>query len=238
MIELTKEVPMSSPTATKSFTIKEPTAPASQAQANYLTSLCDQAPDYELTPIIRYALTAQLANKGQASKWINVMIPVAAAAKQAAKTAKLSAPIAVVTPEPHPFATAATNVPSAFTTATVQPAAVEPAKLGYYEVPSATGGEPTIYYFAEKKTKYGTKKVLMKLFLKTDYYTGKQKGSWRGIGSSYTANKALAGQTPMTKEDAGNLGKKFGFCIRCCAFLTDPVSVANGLGPICITYWQ
>jgi hypothetical protein len=35
--------------------------------------------------------------------------------------------------------------------------------------------------------------------------------------------------------EAGTLGKQFGFCIRCGATLTDPVSVAQGLGPVCVT---
>jgi hypothetical protein len=39
-------------------------------------------------------------------------------------------------------------------------------------------------------------------------------------------------------EQAAVQGKMMGFCIRCGATLTDPVSVANGIGPVCATYWH
>jgi hypothetical protein len=48
----------------------------------------------------------------------------------------------------------------------------------------------------------------------------------------------VANAQPMSQDEAGKLGKQFGFCIRCGATLTDPVSVANGIGPVCATYWM
>jgi hypothetical protein len=52
------------------------------------------------------------------------------------------------------------------------------------------------------------------------------------------ADAVLAGAKPLTLEQVGAMGKAFTFCVRCGATLTDPVSVANGIGPVCITYWS
>jgi len=47
-----------------------------------------------------------------------------------------------------------------------------------------------------------------------------------------------AGATPMTLDAVKAKGKALNFCVRCGAPLTDPVSVANGIGPVCATYWH
>jgi hypothetical protein len=51
------------------------------------------------------------------------------------------------------------------------------------------------------------------------------------------AGAVLAGAQPLSEAETAKLGKQFGFCIRCGATLTDPVSVANGIGPVCAKYW-
>lgn len=43
----------------------------------------------------------------------------------------------------------------------------------------------------------------------------------------------LAGQTPMSLEQAKEFGKLHGYCVKCGAQLTDPVSVEAGIGPVC-----
>lgn len=63
---------------------------------------------------------------------------------------------------------------------------------------------------------------------------GNKKASWvyaPGVMAT------LAGQTPMTLEQAKAFGHSHGYCIRCGAQLTDPKSVEAGIGPICAGYW-
>jgi hypothetical protein len=47
--------------------------------------------------------------------------------------------------------------------------------------------------------------------------------------------RTLAGTTPLTVEAAAALGHLHGYCIICSAQLTDPKSVAAGIGPVCAT---
>jgi hypothetical protein len=44
--------------------------------------------------------------------------------------------------------------------------------------------------------------------------------------------------TIMTLEQAQEFGKNFGICVRCGALLTDDVSIAQGMGPVCIKKWN
>jgi hypothetical protein len=44
----------------------------------------------------------------------------------------------------------------------------------------------------------------------------------------------LRPETRMTKEQAAAYGRKTGVCLICGRQLTDPTSVAQGIGPICI----
>lgn len=60
---------------------------------------------------------------------------------------------------------------------------------------------------------------------------GRKHVSWEyapGVGAT------LAGMRPMTVEDAAAFGHLHGFCFRCCKPLTDPTSVRQGYGPVCI----
>lgn len=47
------------------------------------------------------------------------------------------------------------------------------------------------------------------------------------------AAKATKNATRMTKEEAAAFGHQFGVCCLCGRLLTDPESVAAGIGPIC-----
>jgi len=42
----------------------------------------------------------------------------------------------------------------------------------------------------------------------------------------------------LSKADVAAKGKELSFCVRCGAELSDPISVANGIGPICASYWS
>lgn len=195
--------------------------PASDKQIAYLEALLVKVPLSSIAPLFGFAKASGALTKDQASKWISILIPEAAKAK--------TVTVAIETPKP------------------VAPAVEIPVPAqGYFLV------DDQAFYFAEKKSPYGGKTLkLMKLYKKQVYVPGHTdtdgqwvegtymlKGSWKGIGGTYQAKKLLAGLDPMTKDEAGALGKKYGFCIRCGAFLTDPVSVANGIGPICAGYWM
>ena len=59
---------------------------------------------------------------------------------------------------------------------------------------------------------------------------GKKKGSWEyAPGAMKQAGQWLR----LTAEEAGVLGAKWGYCCVCGATLTDPKSIAAGIGPIC-----
>ena len=47
------------------------------------------------------------------------------------------------------------------------------------------------------------------------------------------AMRHLTAQMRMTIEEAKAFGVEYGFCVWCGKFLTDPVSVAQGIGPVC-----
>lgn len=102
---------------------------------------------------------------------------------------------------------------------------------GYYDT------ETGAYHFDEFKSKYGSAKMpkVFKLaVLKT--WDGKAKGKWIYQGGTYKAKQVLTGKKAMTQAEAGAYGLAHGFCIRCGRTLTDPHSVAKGIGPVCITY--
>lgn len=44
----------------------------------------------------------------------------------------------------------------------------------------------------------------------------------------------LRPETRMTKDQAAAYGRKTGVCMICSRTLSDPTSVKNGIGPICI----
>ena len=59
-----------------------------------------------------------------------------------------------------------------------------------------------------------------------------ENGSWRFeyLGA---AKRFVGNAKRMTLEDAKEWGSNFGTCCVCAALLTDPTSVAAGVGPVC-----
>lgn len=61
----------------------------------------------------------------------------------------------------------------------------------------------------------------------------------QGIFKLYTTQsghlfaKKLRPETKMTLEQAKHYGKMYGMCIKCGRTLTDEVSIAEGIGPVC-----
>jgi hypothetical protein len=49
------------------------------------------------------------------------------------------------------------------------------------------------------------------------------------------AMRHLTAEMRMTVEEAKAFGVEYGFCVVCGKFLTDARSVAQGIGPVCIT---
>jgi Family of unknown function (DUF6011) len=230
--------------------IKEPKAPATLAQINFLESLIKERECPTVAE--RYAFAKGFLTKGAASTLIG---EAKAAPKKAPATGTF-----VVAEIP---ATQTPKVPAAEPVLDGCPA------FGYYEI------DGTLYYW--DVTGKDVKPTLRRLSVVTNY-DGSKKGSWKkvyggqtafGNGTSTKAQKVeatytpyagkgyqkipqtsqvwvpgvlvagvLAGAQPMTSAEAGAIGKKMTFCIRCGATLTDPHSVANGIGPVCITYWS
>lgn len=161
---------------------------------------------------IRFSIMNNLLTKAQASKAISVMI--AQPLKPKSTT--------IVTPE----ATAATEVAKSTPTP----------EFGYYTKTGADGSEVT---FSWNKHTVGslTKTKLMKLHVYSAFDAQGNKvakGKWIYYGGTYQAKKILDGLSKLTVEQAGKLGKKYGICIKCGKTLTDPVSVDQGIGPVCI----
>lgn len=103
------------------------------------------------------------------------------------------------------------------------PAAGNHAVPGYYVTDAGT-----IYVVVENKAK--TRTYAKMLTIRVDY-TGTTRASWDYAPG---AAAALSKSSPLTVEEAGRLGHMHGICIICCKRLTDPVSVKQGIGPVCI----
>jgi hypothetical protein len=108
-------------------------------------------------------------------------------------------------------------------------------ELGFYTV---TGGENTyhnygdtdtaVYLVSIKKGKYsGGYKIVRRLY--RDYAN---RPKWMAMGTS-AAVKAIGGTAPVDINKVAALGLSWGFCLVCSRHLTDPFSVANGIGPVC-----
>lgn len=188
------------------FTIQNPTAKATDSQVSYLTSLIGTRVNPVVIAQARFALASQALTKGMASNFIDKL---------------KNSPV----------------IPAKAAVAQINDykADLPMVSYGYYQL----DGE-TLYCFDEFKQGGSTKIKFMKL-TKTqayDYKLGKYvpKGKWTYAGSKYLAKKMLAGQTKLTMDAVAKIGKQVGFCIRCGRTLTDPESVANGIGPVCATY--
>jgi len=224
------------------YQIKEPKAPATIAQINFLEGLIKERECPTVAE--RYAFAQGFLTKGAAS----TLIGEAKASPK--KTVTFTKPTDQQVAE-HDAALAAAAKVAELT---------ECPEFGYYEI------DGTVYYWdVTGKDLYPQLRKLTKV----TSYTGVVKGSWKKVYASYKSPKVaatytpyngkgwnpaevtktitvpqtlvdavLAGNKPMSMEQAAVQGKMMGFCIRCGATLTDPVSVANGIGPVCATYWH
>lgn len=58
-------------------------------------------------------------------------------------------------------------------------------------------------------------------------------GSWSFIYRGVPARLGLRSEHRMARDEAAEFGRQYGVCCVCGAALTDPESVAAGIGPIC-----
>lgn len=226
-------------TQTSTIQIKEPKAPATTAQVNFLESLLKERECPSVAE--RYAFAKGFLTKGAASTLIG--------------EAK-AAPKKVVTTGQFVVA----EVPLQQTLKADAPVLTECPEFGYYEIAGI------VYYWDVTGKDYVP---TLRRLTKVIQYNGVVKGSWKKVASLYGSPKVtaayvpyngkgytnltkvtksvyvpkafaeavLAGAKPMSMEQAASQGKMMGFCIRCGATLTDPESVAAGIGPVCKTYW-
>lgn len=243
---------------TQTFTIHEPKAPATEKQISFLTSLIKNRECPAVAE--RYTFAQGFLTKGAASKLIDEAL------KAPKKTGNVST--VQDWGQAKTVQAAANQVENptladqmAATLAEAKPVLTELPGMGYYQLDGVlyyydvTGKDwsPTLRRLVITTTYDGKKKGSWKKVAPT-YGSPKVTGTWLPYGGKHFAYKTeitktiyvpksfaeavLAGAKPLTKDEAGALGKKFGICIRCGALLSDPVSVAQGLGPVCITYWS
>lgn len=227
-------------TQTSTIQIKEPKAPATTAQVNFLESLLKERECPSVAE--RYAFAKGFLTKGAASTLIG---EAKAAPKKVVATGQFVVAEVPVTQFPkNPEVLTLDGCPA----------------FGYYEIAG-------IVYYWDVTGKDGF--PTLRRLTKVTQYNGVVKGSWKKVfapygspkvsatytpfaGKGYTKTeitktvsvpKAFAqallesGAQPMSMEQAAAQGKMMGFCIRCGATLTDPESVAAGIGPVCKTYW-
>lgn len=183
-----------------------------EAQKSFIQNvLLPKCPNHPIAGRFALLLSANAITKQQASDWITELKAV---------KPQPTAPITVDKLPGTPSAPSATVLP-------------KPA-YGIYAVVNGTA--TTYYNFVEKSVNGYKTSVLMRLYIKTKIEAGKtvQVGSWKKCGTTPTAKKLLAGLTAFTLPEAKEFGHKFSFCVKCGAYLSDPVSIANGIGPICI----
>jgi hypothetical protein len=220
-------------TQTSTIQIKDPKAPASEKQIGFLKTLTAERDLPETCQKVQLALTLGVLTKGNASQFIGELL------KAPKKAATAAAPVA-----------AAPVVP--VVAEVVAEIVAELPAWGYYDI------DGVIYHWGvTSKDAYPT---LRRLHVVTNY-DGTKKGSWKKayikwdpkmqveatwlpyagkvtykteVTKKVTVPAQLVGKTPMTLDEAKAKGKAFTFCVKCGATLTDPVSVANGIGPVCI----
>lgn len=77
------------------------------------------------------------------------------------------------------------------------------------------------------------------LYAKRLYHVVDDNGDTRGqFNIERGAIRRLRPEWKLSRERAVELGKLYGFCIRCGAILTDETSIAQGMGPICAGRWS
>jgi hypothetical protein len=235
---------------TQTVTIKEPQAPASDKQISFLTTLLKERECPSVEEKVRFAKSIGLT-KGVASKLIDEALKAPKKPYQFKasdlKVAEEAAAVAAAKPVEAPKLT---ELPA----------------FGYYWIEDSSTGKDVLYYWdVTGKDQFPTLRRLMVVptwdgghkgswsKVHGSYYNNpKIQATWipyagKGYNKSeitktisvptVLANAVMAGLKPLSADAAGKLGKQFGFCVRCGATLTDPISVANGLGPVCAKYW-
>jgi hypothetical protein len=230
--------------------IKNPSEPASEKQIHFLFNVLLVERDCPSTAEkARFAKSMGLT-KGVASKLIDEAMKAPKAPKKGAAPAPIDAALLMPKAE-APKPVSLTDLPA----------------FGYYLITDQSTGKPTVYYWdVTGKDMYPVLRKLTKITQYDGKVKGKWSkiNAWgsnavqvtatytpyAGKGYSKTpvtkivsvhqilAKAVLAGATPMSMEQAAQQGHMLGFCIRCGATLTDPTSVANGIGPVCQTYWS
>lgn len=229
--------------------IKEPKAPATDAQIKYLIILIAERECPTVAE--RFAFAQGFLTKGAAS----TLIGEAKAAPKKALTSDTLNKIVV-----DSLSQVQAGVQAEIAAKELANALTEAPAFGYYEIDGA------VYYWDVTGKDIAPQ---LRRLVKITQYGGAVKGSWKKIYAGYTSSKAtatytpyngkgwskteqtktilvpkvlaeavLAGVTPLSMEQAAQQGKMMGFCIRCGATLTDPESVAAGIGPVCKTYWS
>jgi hypothetical protein len=195
------------------FTIKNPGEPATPAQVSFLESLV-KSRDHELCPKVAFTLMSKAVTKGKASEWITILkaAPFKSMPSYEDKIADAKAVNAVAEELPTP-------------------------EFGYYQA-----GE-SLFHFEMMPVFKGSQKLAPKLFklIKGQVYSPKAgkvvpKGKWAYAGGALDSKKKLVGAAKISVAQAGKLGLAYGFCLRCGKYLSDPKSIAAGIGPICQTY--
>lgn len=224
-------------TQTSTFEIKDPLSPASEKQIGFLKTLVNERECPGVAEKFRFSTTVGFLAKGAASKLITEAL---ASPKKGVKAAP---------------------VIDTMHTEVVVPKLTEIPAFGYYDIDGTiyhwdcTGKDifPTLRVLAKITNWDGTVKGSWKKHsapwseykqaTKIQHSWVTKGGKGQPISGKVTIAKVLeqavlAGAVPLTLEQVGAMGKAFTFCVRCGATLTDPVSVANGIGPVCITYWS
>ena len=233
--------------------IKDPEAPATPAQASYLADLVKNRDLPAVCEKYRLVTTVGTLRKGQASEWITALL---AAPKKAAPVAAATAPA----PAPKPLAVAVEEIAATLTEIPAFGYYEIDGTFYYWDV-TGKDNKPVLRKLQIVTNYDGTKKGSWKKVY--GGATAWQNGSstkaqmvtatyipyaGKGYNKSEVTTKVwvpgvlvaaiLGGQRkPLTQAEAAAKGKAVGFCIRCGATLTDPVSVANGIGPVCAKYW-
>jgi len=227
---------------TQTITIKDPAAPATDKQIAFLTSLVKDRECPAVAEKFRFSTKIGFLAKGAASGLIDEALK---APKKKHQT--FAAPASPVLPSAAEVM-ALTELP----------------EFGYYLIDGkvfywdVTGKDafPVLRQLTKVTSYTGAVKGSWKKHSApyAEFKTApKVTGTWTPYaGKSYitapvtktvTVPKVLAeavqaGAKPMSMTQAATQGHVMGFCIRCGATLTDPQSVADGIGPVCKTYWS
>lgn len=174
-------------------TIREPGAPATDRQLDYIRALKDgRVIDDKWRARIERDLAAGLT-KLAASKIIDWLL------KQERQAVSVS-----LAPSAVPATTAPVAIPG----------------VGHYE------HNGTLYAVVDRKRGRRTIRSLRQLFLNPD-------GSWSWRAASVAWRTLVPVWQPLTLDQAAAFGHATGTCLVCARTLTDPESVARGIGPVC-----